>query len=75
MADDSSSISFFIHQDSDILPLFEIFLDAIIRQLRKIGSNLLAHIHQEDRLLGPLYVVIKTFVIHSAVYVRIKKRE
>ena len=29
MADDSTSISFFIHQDSDILPLFEIFLDAI----------------------------------------------
>gem|GEM_PF-1807755 len=64
VTDDSSCISFLIHEDSYSLSLLEIFFYAIARQLGKMRSKLLGHIYQEDRLLGALCFVIKTFVVH-----------
>lgn len=75
MTDDASGIAFFIDENSDFLSLREIFLKALTRQLGKIRSDLLRHIHQKDMFFDVVYGVVKAFVIHDNVYVRIKKRE
>ena len=64
VANDTSGVAFFVDEDSDSFALFEIFFYSFARQLRKIRSNLLAHIDQIDALFDSLYVVIKTFIIH-----------
>lgn len=64
VADDSSRVSFLIHEDSDPFSLLQILLYALECQLGKMRSELLGHIDQEDRLLGTLCFVIKTFVVH-----------
>src|SRR5574344_1557790 len=65
MTNDSSGVSFFVDKYSDFFSLFEIFLYVSTRQLGKIWSDLLAHIHQKYRFFGSLYGMIKTFVIHA----------
>lgn len=67
MTNDSSGVSFFVDKYSDFFSLFKIFFETITCQLRKIRSDLLAHIHQKYRFLGSLYVMIKTFVIHAII--------
>lgn len=74
VADDASGVSFLIHQNSDSFALSEIFLYSLQGQLGKIRSELLGHIHQEDGLLGSLYIVVETFVVHTTVCMYWKKR-
>ena len=75
VTDYSTSVSFFIHQNSNLLTLGEIFFDAVACQLRKIRSDLLCHIHQKNGFLGSFDFVVKTFVIHSIIYLCIGKKE
>ena len=74
VTDDSSRISFLIHEDSDPFSLRDIFLYSLQRQLRKMRSKLFRHIHQEDRLLSSLDFVNETFVVHTLVCTYWKKR-
>ena len=65
MTNDTSGIAFLVYKNSNLLSLLKIFFYALKRQLGKIGSNLLGHIHQKNRFFGILCIVIKTFVIHK----------
>ena len=73
VTNNSSGVSFLIDEDSDSLPLSEIFLDTLERQLGKMRSKLLGHVHQEDGLLSAFDVVVETFVIHISYVVKYKK--
>lgn len=67
VANNPSWISFFVDEDSDFLPLCKILFNALMRQLRKIRSNLLAHIDQKNRFFLSLNIMLKAFVVHSIV--------
>ena len=71
----TTSISFFVDKNANFLPLGKIFFQSLKRQLGKIRSNLLRHVYQKDMFFGSLYFVIKAFIIHGSLYVRIKKKE
>jgi len=45
VADNSSGVAFLVDEDSDFFSLFEIFFYAVERQLRKVRSKFLRHIH------------------------------
>ena len=61
LANNSTSISLFIHQDSDLFPLFDVLIYAHLSDFGKIGIELFGHVHQKDILVR----MLKFFVVHD----------
>ena len=61
-------IALFVHENSYFLALGEIFFYPLKCHLRKIRSNLLAHIYQKNGFFDGLYGVVKAFIIHNTLF-------